>query len=139
MADPTTAIEGLVGELSIGGTIIGLLTGITFSGDRSQTPWRPMGDYDPLQILKGRRNFEGSAEKAYICGDWLDLFKVNCTDYAATIYPRGRTICPGTVTACGTIAGSIAIKSWRLSGMETESEAAVLSEITFDAYAVTTP
>jgi len=43
------------------------------------------------------------------------------------------------VTACGTIAGSIAIKSWRLSGMETESEAAVLAEITFDAYSITTP
>jgi len=139
MAASTTAIEGLVAELSIGGTIISLLTGIGLSGDRSQTPWRPMGAYDALQILKGRRNFEGTAEKAYVCGDWLDLFLVNCTDYAATIYPRGQTICPGAEAACGTIAGTIAIKTWRLSGMETESEAAVLSEITFDLFAITTP
>ena len=139
MADPTTAIEGLVAELSIGGTLVSLLTGISLSGDRSQTPWRPMGEYDATQILKGRRNFEGTAEKAYVCGDWLDLFLTNCTDYAATIYPRGQTICPGTIAACGTIAGSIAIKSWRLSGMEAESEAAVLEEITFDVYSVTTP
>jgi len=139
MSDPTTAIEGLVAEFSLGGTIVGLLTGLSISGDRSQTPWRPMGDRDPLQILKGRRNFEGTAEKAYVCGDWLDLFMVNCTDYAATLYPRGRTICPGTVQACGTIAGSLAIKSWRLSGMETESEAAVLEEISFDLFSVTTP
>jgi hypothetical protein len=139
MAVPTTAVEGFVAELSIGGTLVSLLTGVTLKGDRSQTPWRPMGDYNPLQILKGRRNFEGTASKAYVCGDWLDLFMVNCYDYAATIYPRGQTICPGTVGACGTIAGSIAIKSWSLSGMVTETEAAVIEEIAFDMYEVTTP
>jgi len=84
MATPTTAIEGLVAELSIGGTLVSLLTGISLSGDRSQTPWRPMGSRDALQILKGRRNFEGSAEKAYVCGDWLDLFLVNCTTAPTT-------------------------------------------------------
>jgi len=139
MALPTTAIEGLVAELSIDGTLVTLLTGIGISGDRSQTPWRPMGAYDALQILKGRRNFEGTAEKAYVCGDWLTTFLVNCTDYMATIYPRGQTICPGAVAACGTIAGTIAIKTWRLSGMETESEAAVLTEITFDIFNVSQP
>lgn len=135
----TTASEGLRGELSIGGTLIALLTGIEFSGDRSQTPWRALGSFDPTQILKGRRNYEGTARKAYLCGDWLDLFMVNCTDYAATIYPRGRTVCGGTTIACGTIAGSLAIKSYRITGMETESEAAVISEISFDMFAVTTP
>ena len=139
MALPTTAIEGLVAELSIDGTLVTLLTGIGISGDRSQTPWRPMGAYDALQILKGRRNFEGTAEKAYVCGDWLTKFLVNCTDYAATIYPRGQTICPGAVAACGTIVGTIAIKTWRLSGMETESEAAVLTEITFDIFNISQP
>ena len=139
MAVPTTAIEGLVAELSIGGNLVTLLTGIGLSGDRSQTPWRPMGSHDALQILKGRRNFEGTAEKAYVCGDWLTLFLVNCTDYAATIYPRGQTICPAGAAACGTIAGTIAIKTWRLSGMETESEAAVLTEITFDMFNVSQP
>jgi len=139
MGLPTTAGEGLIAELSVGGTLVTLLTGITLKGDRSQTPWRSMGNYDPEQILKGRRNFEGTASKAYVCGAWLDLFLINCTDYAATIYPRGRTICPGAVAACGTIGGSIAIKSWTLSGMVTESEAAVISEIAFDVYAVTTP
>jgi len=128
----TTAIEGLVGQISIGGTLIGFLTGVDFSGDRSQTPWRASGSFDPTQILKGRRNYEGTARKAYLCGDWLDLFMVNATDYAATIYPRGTA-------ACGTIAGSLAIKSYRVTGMETESEAAVIEEISFDMYAVSTP
>lgn len=135
----TSAIEGLVGELSIDGNMIALLTGIEFSADRAQTPWRPMGSFDPMQILKGRRNYEGAARKAYLCAEWLDVFMVNCTDYSATLYPRGRTICPGTVLACGAIAGSLAIKSYSITGMETESEAAVIEEITFDMYAITTP
>ena len=135
----SSAIEGLIGELSIGGTMIAFLTGIEFSGDRAQTPWRAMGSYDPTQILKGRRNYEGAARKAFLCAEWLDLFMVNCTDYSATIYPRGRLTCPGGVAACGTIAGSIAIKTYTITGMETESEAAVISEITFDMYGVTTP
>jgi len=128
----TDAIEGLIGEISIGGTMIGFLTGIEFSGDRAQTPWRAMGSYDPTQILLGRRNYEGAARKAYLCGDWLDLFMVNDTVYAATIYPRGTS-------ACGTIAGSMAIKTYSVTGMETESEAAVIEEITFDMYAISTP
>ena len=128
----SVAIEGLVGQLSIGGTIVGFLTGVTLTGDRSQTQWRAMGTYDATQILKGRRNFEGTAKKAYLCGDWLDLFKLDTTEFSGTIYPRGTA-------ACGTIAGSIAIKSWGITGMETESEAAVLEEIAFDMYVVTTP
>jgi len=128
----SSAIEGLIGELSISGVMVAFLTGIEFSGDRAQTPWRAMGSYDPTQILKGRRNYEGSARKAYICGDWLDTFMVNQTDYAATIYPRGTG-------QCGTIAGSLAIKSYSVTGMETESEAAVIEEITFDMYAISTP
>uniref|UniRef100_A0A6M3M8H2 Uncharacterized protein n=1 Tax=viral metagenome TaxID=1070528 RepID=A0A6M3M8H2_9ZZZZ len=135
----SSAIEGLIGELGIGGTMIAFLTGIEFSGDRAQTPWRAMGSYDPTQILLGRRNYEGAARKAYLCGDWLDNFMVNCTVYSATIYPRGQTICGTTTPACGFITGSLAIKSYSITGMETESEAAVIEEITFDMYAVTTP
>ena len=139
MATPTTAGEGLVARLYLGGTLQALMTGITLKGDRSQTLWRPMGDYDSLQVLKGRRNFEGTASKAYVCGDWLDLFLLDCWDFSATIYPRGTLTCPGGAATCGTIAGSISIKSWSLSGMVTESEAAVIEEIAFDLYAVTTP
>jgi len=126
-------------ELSVGGTFVGFMTGVELHGSRAQTPWRAMGTYNATQILKGVRNFEGSARKGYICNDWIDLFLVNCTDYAATLYPRGQTDCPGTTPACGTIAGTIAFKGWSLTGMETESEAAVIEELSFDMYGVTTP
>lgn len=128
----TTAIEGLIGQISVGGTIVGFLTGVEFGGDRSQTPWRAMGTYDPTQILKGRRNWDGVVRRAYICGEFVDVFAQNLTEYAATIYPRGTA-------GCGTIAGSIAFKSIRITGMETESEAAVVKELAFDMYVVTTP
>ena len=129
------AAEGYRAILVFETTAVALLTGIEFSGDRSQTPWRPMGTADVTQILKGRRNFEGVARKAYLCGDWLGTFLTNCTEYRATIYPRGSTAC-GAGTVCGSFSATVASKSWRLSGMEMESEAAVMTEIAFDAYNV---
>lgn len=129
------AAEGYRAIIGIGTSLVALLTGIDFSGDRSQTPWRPMGSYDPIQILKGRRNFSGAARKAYLCGEWLGTFLTNCTDYAATFYPRGTAVCGGG-TVCGSFSATIAIKNWSLSGMEMESEAAVITEIQFDAFNV---
>ncbi len=132
MALPTTSSEGLKARISVGGTLVALLMGVEFGGDRSQTPWRPMGDYDPLQILKGRRNWDGTVRKAYICGEFVDVFMQNETEYACFIYPRGTT-------ACGTVQGSIAFKSIRVTQMEYENEAPVMKELAFDMYVVTTP
>jgi len=129
------AAEGYRAILGMGTSIVALLTGIEFSGDRAQTPWRPMGTADVTQILKGRRNFEGAARKAYLCGEWLGTFMKNCTEYQATIYPRGTAAC-GAGTVCGSFKATISIKSWSLSGMEMESESAIISELTFDAYNV---
>ena len=129
------AAEGFRAVLGMGTSIVALLTGIDFSGDRAQTPWRPMGSTDPIQILKGRRNFEGAARKAYVCGEWLGTFLTNCLDYVATIYPRGTATCIGGTT-CGSFKATVAIKGWNISGMEMESEAAILTELTFDAYGV---
>jgi len=129
------AAEGFRAVLGLGTAVVSLLTGVSISGDRSQTPWRPMGSYDPIQILKGRRNFEGAASKAYWCGEWLGTFLANCTDYQATFYPRGTSPC-GSGAVCGSFKATVAIKGWSLSGMETESEAAVIEEITFDAFNV---
>jgi hypothetical protein len=100
------AIEGLIGQISIGGTMIAFLTGVDFSTDRSQTRWRAMGTFNPTQILKGRRNFEGSVRRAYLCCEFLDDFMRDDTEFSAVIYPRGTA-------ACGTIQGTIAFKTDR--------------------------
>jgi len=127
------AWEGYRALLFLDGTLVALLTGVDFRGDRSQTLWRPMGSTNPTQILKGRRNFEGSARKAYFCGDWLGTFLVDCTNYRATMYPSGTAACNSVGGTCGSFSATIAIKSWALTGMEYESEAAIIEEITFDA------
>jgi len=69
------ATEGLRALLYFDSSLVALLTGVDFSADRAQTPFRPMGSYDPTQILKGRRNYEGGARKAYVCGDWMGSFQ----------------------------------------------------------------
>jgi len=136
-------IEGLIGWVNLiappgtvgDGTLIGHLLGVELSGDRSQTQFRTMGTYDTAYILKGRRNFEGSARKAFICGDLLDLFRLDCTEFIGSFYPRGGEC--GVTTPCGTFSGTIAFKSWRLTGWESEAEAAKIEEVTFDIYNIT--
>lgn len=130
------ATEGMRAAFATSGGVVGLLTGVEFSGDRAQTPWRPMGSYNPIQILKGRRNFEGAARKAYVCGAWLGTFLANCTEYGATFWPSGSAACNSIGGTCGSFKATIAIKSYRITGMEAESEAIVSEEITFDAYNV---
>lgn len=132
----SVATEGLRALLHLDNALVALLTGIEFSGDRAQTPWRPMGSYDPTQILKGRRNFEGVARKAYVCGDWLGTFLTNCTDYRATFFPTGTATCGGVGGTCGSFSATIAVKSYRITGMAMESEAAIIEEISFDAFNV---
>jgi len=131
-----SAIEGYKAVLVLETSIVSLLTGVNFRCDRSQTPWRPAGSVDPTQILKGRRNCEGGASKAYVCGDWLGTSLTNCTNYRATFYPSGSATCGGVGGTCGSFSATIAIKSYSLTGMVHESEAAIIAEITFDAYNV---
>jgi len=131
-------VEGLVGRISFGGTVVGHLLGVDLSGDRSTTQYRAMGTYATTSILKGRRNFEGSARKAYLCGEFLSLFLDDCSEFAGTFFPRYGH-CVGGVTACGTIGGTLVFKSWRLTGWEAEAEAAKIEEITFDMYNVSQP
>ena len=131
-------VEGLVGRISFGGTVVGHLLGVELSGDRSTTQYRAMGTYETTSILKGRRNFEGSARKAFLCGEFLTLFLNDCTEYMGSFFPR-YGVCVGGATACGTIAGTIVFKSWRLTGWEAEAEAAKIEEITFDIYNITQP
>jgi len=131
-------VEGLHGRISFGGTVIGHLLGVDLSGDRSTTQYRAMGTINTTSILKGRRNFEGSAKKAYICGDFLTLFLDNCTEFQGSFFPR-YGMCVGGVTACGTIAGTIVFKSWTMTGWEAEAEAAKIEEIGFDIYNISQP
>lgn len=133
MAVPDYPVEGLVGKISINGTIVGHLLGVELSGDRSVTHYRAMGTYNATSLLRGRRNFEGSARKAFLCGDFLGFFLNDCGTFAGTFYPRYGAC---TESACGTIAGSLVFTGWRLTGWEAEAEAAKIEELTFAMYDV---
>lgn len=136
MAAPTCPIEGLIGEISVGGTFIGWLMGVTLNASRAVTPIRGMGTYEASCLLKGIVNYEGSFKRAFMCADMLDLFRDSVTtggaEFAGSFYPRGTA-------ACGTISGSLVFTSWSLTGWEYESEAAKVTEMDFVLYAVSTP
>jgi len=136
MVDPTCPIEGLIGEISVGGTFVGWLMGVTLNATRSVTQIRGMGTFEASCILKGIVNYEGSFKKAYMCATYFDIFRDSVTtggaEYAGTFYPRGTA-------ACGTIAGSLVFTSWGLTGWESESEAAKIEEMDFVLYAVSSP
>ena len=138
MSTPDYPVEGLIGYINFGGTTVGHLLGVELSGDRSVTHYRAMGTYSATTLLRGRRNFEGSARKAYICGDFLTLFLNDCGTFGGTFFPRYGH-CTGGTDACGTIAGSLIFTGWRLTGWEAEAEAAKIEELTFAMYAVTQP
>ncbi len=136
MATPTCPIEGLIGEISVGGTFVGWLMNVTLNATRAATPIRAMGTFEASCILKGIVNYEGSYGKAYLCADFFDIFRDSVTtggqEFAGTFYPRGTA-------ACGTIAGSLVFTSWGLTGWEAESEAAKMEDMDFLLYAVSSP
>ena len=132
----TCPIEGLIGDLSVGGTFVGMLTGVTLSASRDATEFSAMGTYETSCLLPGRVRYSGSFEKAYMCATWFDIFRDSSTtggvEYAGTFYPRGTA-------ACGTIAGSLMLTSWALNGWEAESSAAKTEAMDFILYAVSSP
>lgn len=132
----TCPIEGLIGDISVGGTFIGMLTGVTLNGSRDVTQFRAMGTYETSCLLPGIVEYTGSFEKAFMCEGWLDIFRDSSTsggsEFAGTFYPRGTA-------ACGTIAGSLMFTSWGITGWEAESSAAKLENLDFVLYSVSTP
>lgn len=133
MSTPDDPIEGLVGAFSVGGTFIGHLLGVTIRGRRLTQQIRNIGNIEADKILVGKVDFDGDSRKAFICGDFLTLFRENVAhgnDFRGTFYPRG-------LLGCGTIWGNLVFKRWRLENWDAESEAAKIEEIEFDLYNVT--
>ena len=121
----TTATAGFNASIRIDWVLIATLTGVEIWGDRDQQTLYSIGDSDASKILKGKRNFGGSAKKAYVCGEWLDYFLRDNTTFEFELYPAG-------LTGTHVIVANMSLSGYRLEGMETESEAPVLEGITFD-------
>lgn len=136
MSTPTCPIEGLVGDISVGGTFVGMLTGVTLSATRDVTEFAAMGTYETDCLLPGRVRYSGSFERGYMCATFFDIFRDSTStggaEFAGTFYPRGTA-------ACGTIAGSLMFTTWNLTGWDAESSAAKLESMDFVLYAVSSP
>ena len=132
----TCPIEGLIGDVSLNGTYIALLTGVTLNATRDVTEFSAMGTYETTCLLPGRVRFAGNFDKGFACASYFDIFRDSSTlggvEFAGTFYPRGTS-------ACGTIAGSLMFTSWALSGWEAESSAAKIESMDFVLYAVSSP
>ncbi len=131
-----SAIEGLIGEVSIGGSLVGFLTGVNLRANRASASIRGYGTFEASHILKGIVDYNGAVAKAYICNEWLDNFRNSTTsggvEWEGTFYPRGTA-------ECGTIAGKLIFTSWNLDNWVAESEAAKIENLEFILYSVTTP
>ena len=136
MTDPTCPSEGLIGDISVGGTFVGMLTGVTLNATRDATEFAAMGTYETTCLLPGRVRYSGNFDRGFMCAAYFDIFRdspsTGGATFAGTFYPRGTA-------ACGTIAGSLMFTSWGLEGWEAESSAAKIEAMDFILFNVSSP
>lgn len=117
--------EGLNASISLGGTVIGFLTGISFSGRRTVESWTSMGSTDPTDALLGPLEYTGGFSRAYIDNTYFDVF-TSGTALVGTIFPRGGTT--------PYIAGTMVLSDYTISNMEKSTATAVAEEGSFTMY-----
>lgn len=123
-----SAMEGMMGSFSLGGSAITLMTGVSLDWNKSVTEMAYLGDTTVKDVLQGVKKFKGSAQKAYVDNTYLKVFMAG-TELVGTLYPRGGT------TPC--IAGTVVLTGGRLSGIDKDSEAPVVEDCSFVMYSIT--
>jgi len=123
----SSASEGLNASISIGGTAIGWLAGVKFTGRRNAESWTSMGSTTPDDVLLGVVEYTGGFSRAYIDNTYFDIF-VSGTALVGTIFPRGGTT--------PYIAGTMVITDYTLSNMERSTATAVVEEGSFMMYKI---
>jgi len=124
----SSASEGLNASISLGGTAIGWLAGVSFTARRAVESWTSMGSTVPDDVLKGVVEYTGGFSRAYIDNTYFDIF-VSGTALQGTIFPRGGST--------PYIAGTLVISDYTLSNMERSSATAVVEEGSFTMYGIT--
>ncbi len=124
------AIEGLIGEVSVGGTLVGYLRGVTLSASREAERARHIGSVRSDLVLPGQVNFRGGIRRAYVCDNFFELFESDA-EFQGTFYPRGSA-------ECGRITGVVLFTGWGLENWRAESEAAKIENVEFVLYDVST-
>lgn len=123
-----SAMEGMMGSFSLGGSAIALMTGVSLDWNKSVTEMAYLGDTTVKDVMQGVKKYKGTANKAYVDNTYLKVFMAG-TELVGTILPRGGTT--------PYIAGTIVITGGRLSGIEKDSEAPVIEDASFVMYNIT--
>jgi len=118
----STPSEGLLASMSIDGTVIALLNGVTFACNATVEEWANMGETVTSDVLHGVRTYSGGFTKAYVDNTYLDYF-LGGSALIGTVFPRGG--------ATPYISGTIEITGWTLGGMERGAATPVIEEGTF--------
>lgn len=123
-----SAMEGMMGSFSLGGSAIALMTGVNLEWNRSVTEMAYLGQTAVSDVMQGVKKYKGTANKAYVDNTYLKVFMAG-TELVGTLYPRGGTT--------PYIAGTVVLTGGRLSGIEKDSEAPVIEDISFVMYNIT--
>jgi len=122
----STAARGMDGVLSIGGTAIGLLTGVDFAWDKPVTEFAAMGTSYVTQVLHGVRHYHGAFRKAFVDCTYHTIFQDETVLVGSLVARSGRSF-----------VGSLVITGGSLENLDAEESAAVIEEGTFVMYNVT--
>jgi len=121
-----SAGRGLDATIYLGGTQIGLLTGITFDWTKAVTEFVPMGSLETQQVLQGVKKYKGSFKKAFVDWTYVGYFTSGTHILVGSLVPRSGK----------SVVGSLVVTGGTLTGMETENEAALIEEGDFVMYLV---
>ena len=119
-------MEGLIGEVSLNGTFIAWLTGVSLDGSRAIEQIRTLGTVRSVGVMPGRVNFKGKFKHAYLCNGVFNLFESDQA-FSAYFYPRG-------FASCGTYRGTVLFTGWSMENWKSESEGAKLDDMDFVVY-----
>lgn len=120
--------EGLNASASLNGTVIALLSEVTFECNAAVVEWVNMGSTLTSDVMHGARKFKGHAQLGYVDNTYLNYF-VGGSVLAGTIFPRGGT--------SPYIGGSVEFTNWKLSNMKHDVADPVLNDIDFIMYDIT--
>jgi len=122
----STPAQGMYATIGIGGTVVGLLTGIDFNWTRPVGEFTEMGTHVTTSAFSGVTRYSGAFRKAYVGNDFIKWIG-GTAHFSATLTPRSGSHIVGTLILTG---GS-------LSNMEHEETAAIIEEGTFIMYTLT--
>lgn len=120
--------EGLLGNLTVNGTTIALLSEVSYTHTRDAKEWVALGSVVTSDVLLGANKYKLTAKHAYVDNTYQN-YLAGGSILSGTFFPRG-----GTTPTC---YGSLVCISAPISGVKQEAADPVIEDLEFIFYAVT--